>query len=519
MATCPTCRKQYPPTAERCADDGAVLLPDEIVQGLESDLPEGSAVGEYRIEGKIGEGGFASVYKAAHPLIGKRVAVKVLNRQFSSNPQMVERFIAEAREVNRIRHRNIIDIFSFGVLPDGRQYFVMELLHGMGLDRYLVEKGRLPVEEALPILRSISRALDAAHAAGIAHRDMKPENVFLCMDPEEPPFPKILDFGIAKLLSGEQSGTSKTKTGAIMGTPFYMSPEQCRGIQVDHRTDIYAFGVIAFQLLSGRVPFDGDNVMDVLMQHMTALPPRLSALMPDIPSAVDDAIARMLMKDAAERPQTVAAAMESLTKAFSASAPPVSVNMPPSSLRTGGPVSGALAAPAQTAATASGKTFAGAERDVTAAPRRSLGVPIAIVAVMLLSLGGAAALFLRKKEPRLLAAEPPAAASASAIPSSAPAEVRATTGAVTAPADVSVTIPSKPEGALVFKGEERVGKTPGPFRLGRGSESVKLTVKADGYAPASVSVTPADDVVLPPIELKKIKKAGAGVPREIESPF
>src|SRR6478735_3641940 len=147
--------------------------------GIDADLDPGQVVGEYQVECKLGQGGFGAVFKAVHPLIGKQVAIKVLSQQYSSNPQMVSRFIAEARAVNQIRNRNIIDIFSFGQLDDGRQYYVMELLDGKTFDGYRKKKGRLSPEEAMPILRGIARALDAAHSHGIAHRDLKPENVFL----------------------------------------------------------------------------------------------------------------------------------------------------------------------------------------------------------------------------------------------------------------------------------------------------------------------------------------------------
>ena len=167
---------------------------------------------------------------------------------------MVSRFIAEARAVNQIRHRNIIDIFSFGQLDDGRQYYVMELLDGEPLDALIERDGRLPLAEAIPILRGIARALDAAHAKGIAHRDLKPENVFLGRDPTARVFPKLLDFGIAKLLAPEDGPKHKTRTGTPIGTPYYMSPEQCRGRDVDHRTDIYSFGVLAYRMLTGVLP-------------------------------------------------------------------------------------------------------------------------------------------------------------------------------------------------------------------------------------------------------------------------
>src|SRR5258708_584763 len=171
---------------------------------LDPDLDPGQAVGEYAVEHKLGQGGFGAVFKATHPLIGKVVAIKVLARKFSVDPEMVSRFIAEAKAVNQIRNRHIIDIFSFGKLDDGRQCDVMERLDGEPLDALLEREGVLRLETALPILRAIAKALDAAHAKGITHRDLKPENVFLGRDDDGMYFPKLLDFGIAKLVASEE---------------------------------------------------------------------------------------------------------------------------------------------------------------------------------------------------------------------------------------------------------------------------------------------------------------------------
>ncbi len=333
MATCPTCRIRYEDAVTQCPSDGETLLPDQAFAAQDVPLRPGDVVGEYQIEGKLGEGGFGTVYKAVHPLIGKRCAIKTLHRQFSSNPQMVSRFIAEARAVNQIRHRNIIDIFSFGALPDGRQYYLMELLDGMPFDRYLAGEGPLSAERALPILRPIARALDAAHAAGIAHRDLKPENIFLTFDDEGTPVPKLLDFGIAKLLT-DGGATHKTRTGAPMGTPHYMSPEQCRGANVDHRTDVYAYGVLSHVVLTGRVPFDGTSVMDVLMMHMNDAPPRMSDQVPGLPPGLDAAVQHMLAKNADARPQSVGAAFEELNDAARAAGYAVRPN---TVLRSGAP--------------------------------------------------------------------------------------------------------------------------------------------------------------------------------------
>ncbi|MDQ6943767.1 MAG: serine/threonine protein kinase, partial [Candidatus Eremiobacteraeota bacterium] len=266
-------------------------------------------VGEYTIESKLGEGGFGAVYSAVHPLIGKRAAVKVLSREFSSKPEMVSRFIAEARAVNQIRHRNIIDIFSFGQLPDGRQYYIMELLEGSTFDAFLSQRKRLDLPDAMPIFRGIARALDAAHAKGILHRDLKPENVFLVDHDDGGVEPKLLDFGLVKLLEkakGDASGGGhNTKTGTPMGTPYYMSPEQCRGLDVDTRTDVYSFGAMAFEVLTGEVPFTAASALDILVQHMSAAPPSASQRCPAVSSNFDGPLAQMMAKDPADRPATV----------------------------------------------------------------------------------------------------------------------------------------------------------------------------------------------------------------------
>src|SRR5689334_6030981 len=282
---------------------------------VDPDLVPGQRVGEYEVDGKLGQGAFGSVFRAVHPVIGKVVAIKVLARRFSVDPEMVSRFIAEARAVNQIRHRHIIDIFSFGQLEDGRHYYVMEYLDGEPLDAVIERGGRLALAEALPILRAIGRALDAAHAKGIAHRDLKAENVFLGRDPDGAVFPKLLDFGIAKLLAPEDGLKHKTRTGTPVGTPYYMSPEQCRGRDVDHRTDLYAFGVLAYRMLTGQYPLDADDYMTILMRQIADHPVPPSIEMPELPRGVDDAIAWLMKKDPADRPSHARAAIEALEKA------------------------------------------------------------------------------------------------------------------------------------------------------------------------------------------------------------
>src|SRR5262252_1294511 len=199
-------------------------------------------VGEYRVLRKIGEGGMGAVYAAVHPVIGKRVAIKVLAPHIASNPELVRRFVDEARAVNKIGHPNIVDIFSFGWLPDRRHYFAMEFLDGQSLAER-IKRGSFQPDEARRLLRHICQALEAAHRQGIVHRDLKPDNIWVVEPQHSDSYAKLLDFGIAKLVGDNDTGT-RTQTGVLMGTPAYMSPEQCKGAGVDHRTDIYALGMI-----------------------------------------------------------------------------------------------------------------------------------------------------------------------------------------------------------------------------------------------------------------------------------
>ncbi|MBL8743459.1 MAG: serine/threonine protein kinase, partial [Myxococcales bacterium] len=373
MGMGPTCSLHFD-GGETCPNDGTTLLPDEVAPKDEQRLQAGDMVGEYRVEGILGEGGFGSVYKSLHPLIGKRAAIKVLKREFSSKADIVSRFLAEARAVNQIRHRNIIDIFSFGVLPDGRHYYVMELLDGVTLDHHVKSRGgKLPLGELIGILRPLARALGAAHAHNIAHRDLKPENVFLTLDDEGRPVPKLLDFGIAKL-AGDMGSQHKTRSGIPMGTPSYMSPEQVHGRAVDHRTDIYAFGVVIFEILAGRLPFEGQSVMDVLMKHATLPAPRISETAPWVPKEVDEVLTRMMAKSPDDRPQSILAAVDELTEAAARAGIQEATTLQPLSSASGpGAVTPViLASPSQldfgssatlVAPPDHAKTFAGTERD------------------------------------------------------------------------------------------------------------------------------------------------------------
>ncbi len=280
----------------------------------EDDVLPGQRLGEFVIEGPLGRGGMGEVFTAVHPKIGKRAAVKVLKKELS-NPFNVERFIDEARVVNAIGHPNIVDIFAFGDMPDGRCYFIMELLVGQTL-RERIASGPMPVDEVCTILKPLIRALDAAHAKGITHRDLKPDNIFLVEVSGEKPIVKLLDFGIAKLANNDHR-VEQTKSGVMVGTPQYIAPEQAKGHAVDARADVYALGGIAFEMLTGRPPFVADNAMEMVAKHLMEQPVNPSTVVAGIPADLDVMVVAMLAKEPAQRPflDDVAVVIERLRQA------------------------------------------------------------------------------------------------------------------------------------------------------------------------------------------------------------
>ncbi|HTL36470.1 MAG TPA: serine/threonine-protein kinase [Kofleriaceae bacterium] len=262
-------------------------------------IADQTPLGPYTIGECIGIGGFGEVYRAKHTVIGREVAIKVLHRRYSHDAEAVARFVAEARAVNRVSHPGIVEIHDFGTI-DGRQYCVMELVEGITLRDKLRATSKLTLDEALPILRGIADAIDAAHGAGVAHRDIKPDNIFITSDGV-----KLIDFGLAKLTRGEDA-VPVTQTGAVFGTPLYMSPEQCRGKNVDLRTDQYSFGVVAYQMLTGAPPFSGE-ALELALHHLND-PPKP----PGIDERVDRVLLALLAKDPAERPVSVREAIDAI---------------------------------------------------------------------------------------------------------------------------------------------------------------------------------------------------------------
>ena len=288
------------------------------------DLPSGSLVGEYEIECKIGEGGMGAVYAAVHPVLGKRAAIKVISTEISKDENAIARFRREARAVAQLASPHIVDVFGFGELADGRAYFAMEYLVGESL-RDRIARGRVPLDEALELLDQISSALEVAHEAGIVHRNLKPENVFIERGRNTTPVVKLLDFGIVKLAKHDED-VAKTQAGVLIGTPVYVAPEQIRAAgDVDARADIYALGGVAFEMILGRVPFVRTTVVELIAAHLECAPPQPRSLWPEIPAALDALLSAMLAKDPAKRPTLgyVQEAVEKLRRAAANSTPTI----------------------------------------------------------------------------------------------------------------------------------------------------------------------------------------------------
>ena len=254
----------------------------------------GEKLGEYLVEEKLGTGGMGVVYKARQPQIGSTVAIKILRGDVIADKRDMERLLDEARVVNAIRHRGIIQIFGAGELDDGRQYLVMEYLDGETLEKRLERVNELSTAEALPILDEVLAALAAAHGSGIVHRDLKPANIFLVPQTDGPDLIKLIDFGLARRQMQEVS--------RIAGTPDYISPEHARGRPAGPPADLYGFGVLAFRLLTGRLPFLANSPMEMMEKHVHSSPPVPAELNPSIPPVMSGLILALLEKNPAKRP-------------------------------------------------------------------------------------------------------------------------------------------------------------------------------------------------------------------------
>ena len=339
MKVCPACRVDYGGGEVFCPVDATRLVTTSQmnIRPVNPDDPLVGAVlaGRYLVKSRIGEGGMGLVYEGLHRDIDKRVAIKVLRDDLSRRPDVVARFRQEAKSASRIGHENIVDISDFGETTRGASYFIMEFLDGEDLANVLGRDVTVDAGRVCAIVLQCCRALSATHAKGIVHRDIKPENIFLTKRDGVDDFVKIVDFGIAKMSDIETEGApgrKLTKTGMIFGTPEYMSPEQAAGKELDHRVDVYALGIILYECLAGRVPFEGDTFMGVLTQHLFAELPPIVDLNPKatVSRELEMVIRKALAKDPDDRYQDTAELAEAITCALDGRLSRATVKTPPS---------------------------------------------------------------------------------------------------------------------------------------------------------------------------------------------
>jgi serine/threonine-protein kinase len=358
-----------------------------------SDLGRSGLVvgGKFRLDAMIGRGGMGSVWSATHVTLGHRVAVKLVAREFVRSPEALRRFDAEAKAAARLASRHVVQVFDNGTLDDGTPYIAMEMLSGENLEQRVARQGSLPLHEVVEILAQCCKGLARAHAAGIVHRDIKPDNIFLANAPDEDrEVVKILDFGVAKITLGEQGSTSQTGTGAVLGTPLYMSPEQARGARdVDHRTDLWSLAMVAYFALTGLLAIGGETFGDVLLKICVEPLPSLRAGAPLLPPSMDRWFEQACARDPAERFQSAQEFIDTLRAAAGEAAGPPRVT-PPQIVIQQPTMHSAVAARSTPGVSQSNASVA-----ITAAglPPRHRGAAIAGASLVALLGLGAAALF------------------------------------------------------------------------------------------------------------------------------
>jgi serine/threonine protein kinase len=475
----------------------------------------GKSIGNYQIKAKLGEGGMGTVYLGEHPLIGKRVAVKVLLEELASKEDIVSRFFNEAKAVNDIGHANIVDIVDFGKTKnDAGQdivYFIMEFLDGESLAARLRRTG-LTFKETMHVMEQCCSALAASHGKGIVHRDLKPENIYLCPRGNDKNFIKLLDFGIAKL-TGDSGQSHKTRTGLVIGTPTYMSPEQCEGKGlIDSRSDVYSLGIVMYELLTGRVPFPGEGFGEILVAHLTRLPDPPSHLNPDISPAIESIVMHAIEKDRNRRFQTMdefaAAVVDPAAHLAMYQGLPSPASQSYPGVRSGGTMiddgSGNLGLRSPTGqqrpitgqrgpTTASGPrptTLSGAASETVngEVPRKSK-TPIFVAAAAVLvvaGVGGVLALGGKKADP---------------VPAAIVAPPPAVEKVEKKNEQFAIKIQTDPAGARVTRADTGETNTaPLEFKVKSGDPAFDIVVKLDGYVPQrSTITTDRSQVILLPL--------------------
>ena len=303
MKLCPVCSTEFPDEVKFCPNDGATLRSAAPL----SDLVGQVVADRYHVVKKLGEGGMGQVYLAEHVKMGRRSAIKVMNPSMVHDPDAVARFNREASNASRITHPNVCAIYDFGETPEGLIYLAMEYIEGEALTDLLEREGALKVPRAVHIFRQVADALQAAHDLGIVHRDLKPDNIMLTKNRGGADVVKVVDFGIAKAVSGDESGQKVTKTGLVVGTPEFMSPEQLSGDKLDGRSDLYSLALVFYKMLTGQLPFKADTVQETMIKRLTDEPAKLAVTRPDLsfPTGLQEVLDNALARTPVERYQTV----------------------------------------------------------------------------------------------------------------------------------------------------------------------------------------------------------------------